>query len=48
MSVQVEKFSINPAQDHTLEANLKSIEDGGCLISNVYEDQVTNYPNSQK
>ena len=31
-----------------MEANSKSIEDGGCLISNVYEDQVTDYRNSQK
>ena len=46
--IQVNNQSINPenpAQDHTLEpnSNSKSIEDGGCLISNVYEDQVTDY-----
>ncbi len=51
--IQDNNQSFNPAnsaKDHTLEANSnsKSIEDGGCLISNVYEDQVTDYRNSQK
>ena len=38
----------NPAQDHVLEANSKSIKDGGCLKSNAYADQVADYRNSQK
>ena len=38
----------NPAQDHVLEANSKSIKDGGCLKSNAYEDQVADYRNSQR
>ena len=38
----------NPAQDHVLEANSKSIKDGGCLKSKAYEDQVADYRNSQR
>ena len=38
----------NPAQDHVLEANSKSIKDGECLKSKAYEDQVADYRNSQR